>query len=129
MVKHGEEPFLECSSAGDKRFSAFFARVQAFDNRTIEEIYQHAKVFKDGVTGLSIREAKGKLPENIKAVSLLYKLLWKQYITENPELIPTLLQYKGLSDRFGQPEHVCQATELWKIRNSLILDKTFEEFM
>ena len=44
MIKHGNPPYLECSSRGDKRFSAFYARIKG---KTIEEIYQSAKIFAD----------------------------------------------------------------------------------
>jgi hypothetical protein len=114
MIRHGEPPFLECSSAGDKRFSAFYARV---DDQTIEARYQAAKVFRNGDTGLSIKEAKGFRPVNVREVTALYAALWDRYIAENPKLLPILLAATGLSDRFGRPGGVCQATELWRIRN------------
>ena len=53
MIRHGSPPYLECSSKGDKRFSAFSARIRARGNRSIEEVYQAAKVFSDGTTGLN----------------------------------------------------------------------------
>ena len=118
MIKHGEAPYLECSSRGDKRFSAFYARLKAYDNRSIEEIYQAAKVFEDGSTGLSWRQAKGRKPVNIDEVRRLYTYLWDMYIIENPELLQVLLDASGVSDMFGQKGHQCQATELWRIRQS-----------
>lgn len=48
MIRHGKAPFLECSSRGDKRFSAFYAFLQTGD--TIESIYQSSKMF-DGRKG------------------------------------------------------------------------------
>jgi len=37
MIRHGEAPFLECSSKGDKRFSAFCAIIMSDDGlRSIE---------------------------------------------------------------------------------------------
>ncbi len=45
MLAHGSAPFLECSTRGDKRFSAFCARIKGRENRTIESIYQAAKEF------------------------------------------------------------------------------------
>ncbi len=60
MIQHGAAPFLECSSRGDRRFSAFAARIKRRANKSIEEIYQGAKRFEDGSTGLTWREAKGK---------------------------------------------------------------------
>lgn len=117
MIKHGVAPFLECSSRGDKRFSAFYARV---NGRSIEEQYQAAKRFADGRTGLGWREAKGKQAVNMEEVATLYSRLWNQYIFEHPELLQVLQQATGLSDMFGQPGHVCQATELWRIRNAAV---------
>jgi hypothetical protein len=57
MIKHGSHPYLECSSRGDRRFSAFHARPKSLGGRSIEEGYQGMKVFKGGVTGLKWREA------------------------------------------------------------------------
>jgi len=127
-VYHGHPPFLECSSAGDKRFSAFFARIKGRGNKTIEEIYQGAKEFReeDGTTtsGYSIKEAKGLRPSNGPAVRKLYAELWDEYMQENPRLLPILFEATGLADRFGRPGSVCQATELWRIRNTWKLDSS-----
>lgn len=116
MVRHGNPPYLECSSKGDKRFSAFYARVCG---RSIEEIYQAAKIFEDGTTGLTWKEAKGKRPTNVEYVRELYSRLWDTYIEQHPELVSVLLAASGLSDMFGTPGSVCQATELWRIRTIL----------
>lgn len=117
MIRHGTPPFLECSSKGDRRFSAFHARIRGRGSRSIEEIYQGSKILSDGRTGLSWREAKGKKPVNAAETEKLYSQLWQEYILENPDLIPELTRASGTSDMFGQPGHVCQATELWNIRN------------
>ncbi len=117
MIRHGEAPFLECSSRGDRRFSAFSALVRSRGNRSIEEIYQAAKILEDGRTGLSWREAKGKTAVNADECRRFYSALWDQYIAENPELIAVLREASGLSDMFGQHGRACQATELWRIRN------------
>lgn len=114
MIQHGEPPYLECSSRGDKRFSAFYARI---NGRSIEELYQANKIFEDGSTGLSWREAKGKRAINQEECAAYYSHLWNQYIKENPHLLLVLQNASGLSDMFGQPGHCCQATELWRIRN------------
>lgn len=113
MIRHGEPPYLECSSRGDKRFSAFHARVRG---KSIEERYQAAKVFEDGSTGLTWREAKGRKAVNQEECAILYGQLWAEYIQTNPSLLTVLRSARGLSDMFGQPGHVCQATELWRIR-------------
>ncbi|MBD2746019.1 hypothetical protein IC232_04820 [Microvirga sp. BT688] len=116
MIQHGTAPFLECSSRGDRRFSAFAARIKGCGNRSIEEIYQAAKVFADGSTGLSWREAKGKRAVNADEVRALYSVLWDEYVAENPNLLTVLTEATGLQDLFGQAGHACQATELWRIR-------------
>lgn len=110
-------PYLECSSKGDKRFSAFYARLPQCNNKSIEELYQGSKVFEDGSTGLSWREAKGRKAINAEACAVTYSLLWDWYIEDHPDLLKVLKEASGLSDLFGQEGHVCQATELWRIRN------------
>ena len=118
MLRYGEPPFLECSGKGDKRFSAFYARIKADNNRSIEEIYQASKCFADGRTGLHWKEAKGRRPTNENETLLIYSQLWDWYILkENQHLLAVLRAATGLSDIFGQQGHACQATELWRIRN------------
>ncbi len=117
MITIGEPPFLECSSKGAKHFSAFHARV---NGKSIEEQYQAAKVFEDGSTNLHWRDAKGKRPVNADEVASLYLNLWRQYIHENPHLIPELVNATGLSDIFGQKGHQCQAISLWQIRSEIL---------
>jgi hypothetical protein len=114
MIRHGEAPYLECSSKGDKRFSAFHARI---DGKSIEELYQAAKVFEDGSTGLNWRMVKGKTPVNIDYCREFYSSLWDTYIRRHPDFLEDLRKASGLSDIFGQEGHACQATELWRIRN------------
>jgi hypothetical protein len=114
MIKHGTAPYIECSSKGDRRFSAFYAKV---NGKSIEEQYQAMKVFEDGSTGLSWKAAKGKKAVNAAECAEYYSKLWDQYISEHPELLDILKAASGVSDIFGQPAHCCQATELWRIRN------------
>jgi hypothetical protein len=116
MIKHGSAPFLECSTKGDRRFSAFCARIRGRGNQSIEEIYQAAKVFKDGSTGLTWKDAKGRTAINADEMAHLYSKLWDEYIEENPHLLIVLEVVSGVSDMFGQRGHVCQATELWRIK-------------
>jgi hypothetical protein len=114
VIWYGEPPFLECSTLGDRRFSAFCARV---NGRSIEEQYQAAKRFEDGSTGLHWRQAKGRRPVNDAQTRQLYADLWDQYIWENPHLLDIIIAQTGLCDSYGRPGSVCQATELWRIRN------------
>lgn len=112
MIKHGQAPYLECSSRGDRRFSALYASVNGM---CIEQQYQEAKVFADGMPR-HMWDAKGLRAVNQDKVRALYSSLWNQYIIEHPELLMELRNATGLSDVFGQPGHACQATELWRIR-------------
>jgi len=118
MIRHGVAPFLECSSHGDKRFSAFYAMVFIAGKglRSIEAHYQAFKVFEDGSTGLNWRQAKGRVAVNQEEALRFYSQLWDDYIRRNPELLPILRDATGLSDKFGKPGSACQATELWRIK-------------
>ena len=118
MIRYGSPPFLECSSQGDRRFSALYARIRQRGNRSIEDLYQAAKIFEDGTTGLSWRAAKGRKAANAAEAASFYAILWDEYIGENPHLLQILQSATGLQDQFGQPGHCCQATELWRIRNT-----------
>lgn len=119
MLKRGESPFLECSSRGDKRFSPFFAYIKGY-SKSIEDLYQGAKIFPDGSTNLTWKEAKGKQCINQDEVRDLYEYLWEQYIIENPELQKVLISHTGLSDMFGTEGGTCQAATLWRIRQKII---------
>lgn len=117
MLRFGQKPFLECSSKGDRRFSAFYARLKEYDKRSIEDIYQASKIFEGGITGLGWQEAKGKKCLNKEHVKWLYSKLWDIYFQENPHLLEVIKQYNGFSDIFGQKGHCCQAEEIWRIKN------------
>lgn len=121
MIRYGDPPYLECSSGGDKRFSAYYARIRRLGNKSIEELYQAKKVFKDGATMLPIDEARGLRPVNESECREYYSALWDYYIHENIHLLKVLEKASGLSDKFGKPGHCCQATELWRIRLSWII--------
>ena len=118
MIRHGVAPFLECSSRGDKRFSAFYAKPLSLKGRTIEQAYQAMKVFKDGSSGLHWRQAKGRFAINQADCEAAYQRWWAEYIDENDYLL-ILRQATGLSDMFGQQGRMCQATVLWNIRNEI----------
>ena len=120
MIRYCKEPFLECSSKnGDKRFSAFYAKV---NGRSIEEQYQAAKIFEDGSTGLHWKEAKGRKAINAAECAILYENLWRQYISEHPQLLDVLKRASGLSDIFATKGSVNQANILWKIRNENMIN-------
>jgi hypothetical protein len=97
----------EVSSAGDRRFSAFHARLR--DGRTIEEAYQlDAKGYRQ--LGYSLMEAKYDKGEHapIKMTKEqlweAYLNLWRQWAEENPDLISVLKiksSGKVLTDQFA----------------------------
>jgi len=115
MLTFGQPPFLECSSKGDKRFSAFYARIKRRGNRSIEELYQSYKLFENGVSGLTPKEAKGRHPINMDDCRRYYSILWDEFFKENPDLLSMVKTYSGFSDIFGQEGHVCQAEEIHRI--------------
>lgn len=117
ILSFGTEPFLECSSKGDKRFSAFYAKVKG---QSIEDRYQACKMFEDGTTGYTWKEVKGKKPVNIEECREMYSKLWNMYFEENPELLEVIKKYNGFTDIFGQKDHACQAEEIYKIRKSTV---------
>lgn len=121
MVRHGSPPYLECSSRGDQRFSAFHARPSSLKGKSIEEAYQGMKVLADGSTGLPWRMVKGRKAVNQQECARAYRLWWEEWIKEE-NLLGLLQSSPGLSDLFGQLGHVCQATVLWEIRNDPDLD-------
>jgi len=104
----------EVSSKGDKRFSAFYAKLK--DGRTIEEAYQldvkgYRKFSNDAMFG------KGKPPLDTNVNTWQeYLNLWRTWAEENPKLIKELSQHHKLSDRFATTE-VNQAHALSVILN------------
>lgn len=70
----------ECSSIGDKKFSAFYAKI---NGRTIEDLYQtDCKGFR------TIKEGKGKPTLNGQGYDQLWKEylgLWRQWALENED--------------------------------------------
>lgn len=107
----------ECSSAGDRRFSALSARLR--DGRTIEEAYQlDIKGYRK--YGNNWRLGKGKLPINGLTYEDLwpaYLGLWRQWASENPEIIDELQrlsQGRPLTDRFATTS-ISQARALAQI--------------
>jgi len=119
MIQIGVAPYTECSSKGDKRFSAFYAQIKFYGGKSIEQLHQASKLFEDGSFNLTWKEAKGRKAVNQEWCNIYYSHLWDYYIWENPHLLQVLKQASGLSDMFGQKGHCCQAIELWRIRNTL----------
>ena len=104
---------LELSSAGDKRFSALYARLKKFDNMTIEYIYQvHIKGYD------SIKEGKDKpgLLMDYESQRKEYIKLWWAYLEENPTYLQYLCEKRKqgyvFHDKFARKNSVNQAEAL-----------------
>jgi hypothetical protein len=109
----------ECSSAGDRRFSALCARLR--DGRTIEEAYQlDVKGYRK--YGNDWRIGKGKLPVRDLTHDQLweeYLALWRRWACENPSLIEELQRLaagRTLTDKFASTP-ISQARALAVILN------------
>ena len=102
--KHSRFGGYECSSQGDKRFSALFARMP--DGRTIEMHYQcDIKGYCPGGTNWKLGKSKPPINPSIDLWKE-YLGLWEQWAFLNPNLMGELgyaAQAKGylLSDRFA----------------------------
>lgn len=109
---------LECSSRGDKRFSAFHAKVDVFGIvDTIENHYQLCKRFGSFIPK-TWKDAKGKKPTHIvvdgreldvRFLTPYYKYLWMKYLDQNPELVEYAKQFDNFTDMFRGKSINCQA--------------------
>ena len=98
---------LECSSRGDRRFSALFAKVTIKGKeKSIEEWYQESKRTAEGK-----RAGKGKTFAYIidpftgdklpaKDATDLYRGLWITYLSKNPELVEYASGFDEFHDMF-----------------------------
>lgn len=123
---------LECSSKGDKRFSAFYAKV---DGVSIEEKYQSCKMIF-GKEHLSWKEKKGLKPDyclindviyNAEALTPYYKYLWCMYFYANPDLLNVIKEYDNFADMFkGKNSINCQADVIAEIKD-VGIDEVYKE--
>lgn len=111
---------LECSTKGDRRYSAFYAKVKVFGvKKSIEEHYQLSKVLKNNISVSLMEDIKGKKPiyfkiknirYDIKYLSAWYKLLWVKYLVQHNELIQKAMLFDEYKDMFkGKNVVNCQA--------------------
>lgn len=127
MIKWRRKGGYECSSAGDKRFSAFHARLG--DGRTIEEHYQ-CDVKGYDIGGTNWRLGKGKKPLSSMSQEELYERyldLWEQWAVNNLHLLNELMATVAhhnytLSDMFANGP-VNQARALADILNKRLMNK------
>ena len=109
---------LQCDSNGDKRFSAFNARLEVFGKYdSIENHYQLCKRF-DNQKPKHWTNAKGKTPTHIEInnhkletrfLTQYYKLLWLRYLDENKELAEYAKKFDKFVDTFRGKSINCQA--------------------
>jgi len=120
---------LECSSKGDKRFSALFAKIKVWNEfDSIEGHYQKCKVFLDAngnyFSSLNWKEVKEWQKEGMRPVKIIlngvilpidylssyYKLLWVKYLDANKGLVEYAKQFDEFTDMFrGKNTINCQA--------------------
>jgi hypothetical protein len=127
---------LECSSRGDKRFSAFYAKIRFYGSYdSIENHYQGVKRDSDGKIA-----GKGKAVDHIningrtldvKYLTPLYTMMWIKYLDEHPELVEYAKQFDDFNDMFRGKCINCQADVIRKYvkdgRKSLIADPLVQE--
>ena len=147
----------EVSSKGDKRFSAFYARIKdknflndffkkfnvdieekdyPKNGFTIEQLYQlYIKGYwKEGYGLNDLLKIKGKKPLNnidIEEQYEEYKKLWKQYLDENPELFKELIKNtegKTITDMFASG-YVSQAKALAELVNNELIKIEFKKLI
>lgn len=129
---------LECSSKGDKRFSAFYAKITLPNNviDSIENIYQFSKRFPYQAN--TIKEAKGKTPHffvflnqeyPINLLSSFYEFLWILYFIQHEYFVDYIKQYSKFTDSFRGKSINCQADIINKVKalglNNMIAENYF----
>jgi hypothetical protein len=126
---------LECSSQGDVRYSAFYAKIRLFNKvDSIENFYQLSKRFGDKIPK-DWRESKGKTPThfhvngfdyNKELLGQWYKLLWAIYLDKNPNLVEHASTFSDYRDTFKGKSKNCQADAIRQYikqgRNTIIED-------
>lgn len=119
MYRYSRHEGYEVSSKGDRRFSAFYARMS--DGRSIEEHYQcDVKGYDPGGTNWRLGKGKPPLDRSLDTWQA-YLALWKCWAEANPRLIDELRKRadengRVLRDRFASTP-VNQARALAAILN------------
>lgn len=130
---------LECSSAGDRRFSAFYAYVDV--NGFSAPIEYHYQSCKKNIYGLSA--PKGAHVDHIIIINgkklpacfltPFYKLLWVKYLDAHPELVAYARKFDSFSDRYRGKSINCQADVIQQYvkegRNSIMQSKDVQELL
>lgn len=116
---------LECSSRGDKRFSAMYARVEYMGKvDTIENHYQNCKRFIVDGEYVQVENPKGKPVDgamvfdelyDTNMLTLFYKWLWVKYMGAHPELVEYARGFDDYNDMFKGKAINCQADVIREI--------------
>lgn len=128
---------LECSSKGDKKFSAFYAYTTVFGiYDSIEHHYQNCKRFN-----IQPIKIKGASPDYIeiygikldkKYLTPYYKLLWVKYLDNNKDLVEYAEQFDDYNDIFKGHSINCQADVIRQYvkqgRSSIMNEELVKEF-
>ena len=105
---------LECSSKGDRRFSAMYAKVEVFGvTDSIENHYQRSKRDAKGSPVRKGQPVNHFVLNNRKFPAAMltgfYRLLWIKYPGKNPELVEYARQFDEFTDIFrGKNTVNCQ---------------------
>lgn len=126
---------LECSTKGDKRFSALCARIEVngkFD--TIENHYQLSKLFLDVNSGKiikfddfkKVKRAQylndykligfeiGNKSFELYDLSYWYKSLWYKYFIKNKHLLKVIAEYDEFTDIFKKENTINSQADIIK---------------
>ena len=126
---------LECSSKGDKRFSAFYAKVVAFN--TLDSIENHYQCSKRSYDGGHVRKGSpvdhmmlNGIKLDVRFLTQWYNLLWIKYLDNNPKLVDVLGQYEDYTDKFKGKAINCQADVIRAyMQNRIALLKSCKELL
>ena len=127
---------LECSSRGDKRFSAFYAKIKFYGS--YDSIENHYQNVKRDAAGRKV--GKGQPVDHIhiygrmldvKYLTPLYTMMWIKYLDEHPELVEYAQDFDEFTDMFRGKCVNCQADVIRKYvkdgRRSLMADPLVQE--
>jgi hypothetical protein len=131
---------LECSSRGDKRYSAFFAIVNMFGvNDVIERHYQLCKRIGN-YAPTTVKGIKGRKPTHIavngvtlevRFLSQYYKYMWYTYLNSHFDLVEYASRFDDFSDMFKGRSVNCQADVIrqYMRQGKESLEKEFRELL
>lgn len=126
---------LECSSKGDKRFSAFYAKIEWNGQMiSIENIYQSVKRNSEGEPCKKGEPVEFLIINNEefepKYLTPFYNWLWITYLDSHPDLVKIASTYDDYNDMFKGKSINCQADVIRQYikqgKNSFIDDMYIE---